>query len=530
MLLSVLAAVLILSGDVKTVNGLPIPAATVEWNGSERTVSDAGGHFTAVPAGPWPADLTVSARGFGTVVVPVPHVRRTTSLPPITLEPGAMVRVHLHRGRGQRAVAVRVGFPGNDDRTHWVQRRVVAGSDDIVVTDLAPGIYAVLVEGSEPLQHVTAKANVAAGDVRNIDVSLPARRSHLRVLRGDQPVASSHIQLESIEGQWQGSVATNASGWIDTPIWDFHGQFKVRLPGASSPVPMIMRLQTLTRTATIRFPNRTVKGVVVDTHDEPIAGAVATLINTNIGEGTGSFRARSDAQGRFVFEGVAPEDQLVNVTAPGYLLRDSERFTDDLKVTLSQGYPRDLVIEQSDGTAVRGAEALCVTNGRVRSRAFSGIDGHVTIATPVDAPSTVYVIPSDGSFAIRRFRAPLDEVSSDPVTVRVAPSTSSLRVRTLTTAGATVPNVKLLLRYDGELIPTPIAHELERVGYLQFHTGPDGEARFDHIPEGVYEIWPYFNEDEVNDLLDSIGAARAPISLNAAAGETEVTIRLSARP
>jgi hypothetical protein len=291
-----------------------------------------------------------------------------------------------------------------------------------------------------------------------------------------------------------------------------------------------MRMQTLTRTATIRFPNRTVKGIVVDNHDKPIAGAVATLIDTDMGKGTGSFRVRSDAQGRFAFEGVAPGDQLVSVTAPGYLLRDSERFTDDLKVTLSQGYPRDLVIEQSDGTAVRGAEALCVTNGRVRSRAFSGIDGHVTIATPADAPSTVYVIPSDGSFAIRRFRAPMDEVSSDPVTVRLAPPRSSLRVRTLTTAGATVPNVKLLLRYDGELIPTPIAHALERVGGLQFHTGPDGEARFDHIPEGVYEIWPYFNEDEVNDLLDSIGAARAPISLNAAAGETEVTIRLSGRP
>jgi hypothetical protein len=291
-----------------------------------------------------------------------------------------------------------------------------------------------------------------------------------------------------------------------------------------------MRMQTLTRTATIRFPNRTVEGVVVDTHDKPIAGAVATLIDTDIGEGTGSFRARSDAQGRFAFEGVARGDQLVNVTAPGYLLRDSERFTDDLKVTLSQGYLRDLVIEQSDGTAVRGAEALCVTNGRVRSRAFSGIDGHVTIATPADAPSTVYVIPSDGSFAIRHVRAPMDEVSSDPVTVRLAPSTSSLRVRTLTTAGATVPNVRLLLRYDGELIPTAIAHELERVSDLPFHTGREGEARFDHLPEGVYEIWPYFNEDEVNDLLDSIGAERAPISLNAAAGETEVTIRLSPRP
>jgi len=342
-------------------------------------------------------------------------------------------------------------------------------------------------------------------------------------------VASTPIQFESIEGQWQGSVATNAGGWIDTPIWDFQGPFKVRLPGAS-PAVSIMRTQTLTRTATIRFPDRTVQGVVVDTHDKPIAGAVATLINTDIGEGTGSFRARSDAQGRFAFEGVAPGDQLVSVTAPGYLLRDSERVTDDLKVTLSQGYPRDLVIEQSDGTAVRGAEALCVANGRVRARAFSGSDGHVTIATPADTPSTVYVIPSDGSFAIRRFRAPMDEVSSDPVTVRLAPPTSSLRVRTLTTAGAAVPNVNLLFRYDGELIPTPIAHALERVGDLQFRTGPDGEARLDHIPEGLYEIWPYFNEDEVDDLLDSIGAGRAPISLNTAAGETEVTIRLNARP
>ena len=390
MLPSILAAVLILSGDVQTVNGLPVPAATIEWNGSERTVSDAGGHFTAVPVGAWPADLTVSAPGFGTVVVPVPHVRRTTSLPPITLERGATVRVHLHRGRRQRAVAVRVGISSDGGGTRWIRRRMVAGSDDIVFPDLARGVYTVLVEGSEPLQHITAKAVVAAGDVRDIDVHLPVRRSHLRVLRGDQPVASSQVQFESIEGQWQGSVATDAGGWIDAPIWEFQGQFKVRLPGASSAVS-IMRMQTLTRTATIRFPDRTVKGVVVDTQDKPIAGAVATLVDTDIGEGTGSFRARSDAQGRFAFEGVAPGDPLVHVTAPGYLLRDSERFTDDLKVTLSQGYPRDLVIEQSDGTAVRGAEALCVTNGKVRSRALSGTDGRVTIATPADAPSTVYV-------------------------------------------------------------------------------------------------------------------------------------------
>lgn len=530
MLPSILAAVLILSGDVKTPNGLPVAGAAIEWNGAEKTVSDARGHFAAVPAGAWPEDLTVSARGFGTVVVPVPHARRTTSLPLITLEPGATVRVHLHRVRGQRATALRVGLPSDDGKTRWIRRRTISGSDDVVIADLARGVYALLVEGSEPLQHVTAKAVVAAGDVRDIDVNLPARRTHLRVFRGDRPLASADLRFESVEGQWQGSIATDANGWIDAAVWDFHGQFKVTMPGDSSAMH-VMRTQTLTPTATIRLSDRTLKGVVVDAHDKPIPGAVATLINTSIGEGTGTFRARCDSHGRFAFDGVATGEQLVNVTAPGYLLRDSQKLTtDDVKITLSQGYPRDLVIEQRDGAPVRGAEVLCVANGKARAKAFSGADGRVTIATPADAPSTVYVIPSDGSFAIRRFRAPMDEVSSDPVTVRVAPPTSSLRVRTLTTEGATVPNVNLLLRYNGELIPIPIAHELERAGDLQFQTGADGEARFDHLPEGVYEIWPYADEEEMTALFDSIGAADAPVSVSTASGESDVTIRLSARP
>lgn len=529
MLAPLLAATLILSGDIMTTEGHPVGGATVEWNASQKTISSPAGHFTVVPVGTWPADLTVSARGFGTVVVPVPHAHRNTHLPAIKLEPGATLRIHLHRGLDQHASRLRVGLLSDDARTRWILHRKLDEADDVVLYDLPPGAFAVLVDGSKPLQHAVGKAVVGRGDVRDLDMSLPARRSHLQIYRGDLPVANRTVQLESIDGQWQSSVATDADGLIDTPIWDFHGQFEMTVDSASSAVP-VMRLQTLVPTATVKLPSRTIKGFAVDVHGKPIEGAVVSLLDTVIGDGKATVRARTDSQGRFAFEGLERGDQVISVAAPGYLFRDPERLTtDDLKVTLRQGYLRDLVIEQSDGSAVAGAEVLCVKDGKIRAKALSGADGHVTMATPGDEPSIVYVIPSDGSLAIRRFRAPLDEVSSDPVTIRIAPAASSLHVRTLTTRGTTVPNVNLLLRYNGELIPTPIAQELERIGDLQFQTDVDGQAHFEHIPTGIYELWPYNREEEMTALLDSIGVQSAPVVVNASAGENDVTIRLNAR-
>jgi hypothetical protein len=523
----ILAATLVLSGDVRTTAGAPIAGAAVEWDVAQKTTSNNQGHFTVMPVNKWPADLLVSAHGFGTVVVPVPHTRRNVTLPPIALDRAATVRVHLRRGEGQHANALSVGLLRDDATTRWIVRRKLDGKDDVVIPDLARGSYLLLIDGPEPLQHATAKAVVTEGEVRDVDIELPAHRSHLAVYRGDRPAANAGVKIESTDGQWQSSVMTNADGVIEAPVWDLHGLFEVTVDGASGAVP-VMRLQNLNPTATVRVPARTIKGVVADAHDKPIQGAIVTLINSDIGEGKGTVRDRTDAHGRFAFEGVAPGDPLVSVAVPGYLFRDAERITkDDVKLTLSEGYPRDVVIEQSDGTPIAGAEVLCVVNGKTRAKTISGAAGRATIATPGEGPSTIYVLPSDGSLAIHRFRAPIDEVSTEPVTIRIAPPASSLRVRTLSTRGATIPDVNFLLRYNGELIPEPVAHELERIDDLQFRTGFDGEAHFGPIPTGLYELWPYKGEEDLAALLDTVGVRQAPVVVNVSSGENDVTIRLN---
>ncbi|HEX7136305.1 MAG TPA: carboxypeptidase-like regulatory domain-containing protein [Vicinamibacterales bacterium] len=527
MLAPILAAALIVSGDIRTTGGAPIAGAAVEWNVSQKTTSNDQGHFTVMPASQWPADLLVSAHGFGTVVVPVPHTHRNVTLPPIALDRGATVRVHLHRGDGQHANALRVGLLRDDARTRWIVRRKLDGNDDIVIPDLARGSYLLLVDGPEPLQHATAKAVVTEGDVRDVDIELPAHRSHLAVYRGERPAVNAGVKIESTDGQWQSSVTTNGDGVIDAPIWDLHGLFEVTVDAASGAVP-VMRLQNLNPTATVRLPARTVKGVVADTRGKPIQGAIVTLVNSDIGEGKGTVRDRTDSQGRFAFEGVAPGDPLVSVAAPAYLFRDAERLKrDDVKLTLNEGYPRDVIIEQTDGTPIAGAEVLCVVNGKMRAKTISSAGGRATIATPAEGPSTIYVLPSDGSLGIHRFHAPLDEVSSAPATIRIAPPASSLRVRTLSTRGATIPDVNFLLRYNGELIPEPVAHELERTGDLQFRTGFNGEAHFGSIPTGLYEFWPYKGEEDLAALLDTVGLKEAPVVVNVTSGENDVTIRLN---
>jgi len=87
--------------------------------------------------------------------------------------------------------------------------------------------------------------------------------------------------------------------------------------------------------------------------------------------------------------------------------------------------------------------------------------------------------------------------------------------------------VNFLLRYNGELIPEPVAHELERIGDVQFRTGFDGEAHFGSIPAGHYEFWPYKREEDLTALLDSVGVGEAPVVVNVSAGENDVTIRLN---
>lgn len=526
-----LASTLLVRGDVRDAAGAPIAGARVTWNDSHSLQTSADGAFAIDPGEEWPRDLVVSAPGFGTRVIPVSPLRTTTTLGRITLTPGATLRVHIARGGETRPLDVMIGVaPDDDAEPRWVVRRHLdAGVSRTTIPDLGRGGWIVLVRGPEPLQRATAKSVVAEKDVRDVEISLKRRRLHARIVAGNAPAKNVDVRFGNLDEHWDGVLKTDASGVIDTPLWD-GGTFEVSLRRIRGATP-VMRIVTLHGgDTTIKIPDRTIRGVVTDTHGQPIPGATVHLGTTSDGRHA-SLRARSDAHGAFAFDGVEDGEQELRAMAQAYLVDEPIHVTGtDAHIFLNEGYPRDLVVRTRDGEPVASAEVLCLTGVTLRAQTVTDDNGRVTVPTPAHEPSVLYVIPREGSLAVQRLRAPIDETSTAPIAITVPSATASLRIDALSTSGDPIRELAFLMRVNGETIPPVVANQMATIQGLSFATAQDGAARLDPIVPGTYEFWPYNNEQEVAELLDSISMTAAPININVTTGENRAKVRFQARP
>jgi len=446
----------------------------------------------------------------------------------------ATLLLHVIRGGETRALDVAIGAPSDEGMPSWtIHRHLAPGSSTVKIDGIARGAWLVLVRGPEPLQRTTAKFVVAEHDTRKLDVALHPRRLRARVLAGGTPVANAELHLTNIDGQWDSFVTTDANGRIDTPLWS-GGQFEAVIHRTPDAVPVI-RIATLhggDAESVIAMPDHMIRGVLTDARGNPIAGG-SIVIRTSTDEGrTAGLRAKTDAHGAFAFDAVDAGTHQLRPYAPGYLLGDSMSVTiadderaHDVRMQLSQGYTREVVVRSRNGEPAAGAEIICAAGTRIRGKAFSDEKGHALVPTPSDEPSVLYVIPSEGSLAIHRLRAPADDASNAPVEITMPAGNASLQVDAKSADGKPLPDLSFLMRFDGETIPPAVAKE-----GLRLRTSDDGEARIEHIPTGVYELWPYRDDDEVADLLDTLGIVSAPININVTTGENHATIRFQEKP
>jgi hypothetical protein len=144
---------------------------------------------------------------------------------------------------------------------------------------------------------------------------------------------------------------------------------------------------------------------------------------------------------------------------------------------------------------------------------------------PRRRPARCTCLPNEGSLAIARLAPEADPAERTRIVVPAG--SSSLEIATLTTEGAAVPSVSLLLRYNGELIPPAVVREMHRYQGLPTATDSDGLATFDHIPPGVYELWPYRTEEEAGEIMSA--ALAAPINVNVATGPNKATVKFRRR-
>src|SRR6185295_16151620 len=134
----------------------------------------------------------------------------------------------------------------------------------------------------------------------------------------------------------------------------------------------------------------------------------------------------------------------------------------------------------------------------------------------------IYVLPKEGSIAV----APVE--GAKPLTIRVAEGTSSLRLALKSEAGEPFPEMNLLMRIDGVVVPPAIARLLGSRGF-SLTTNDEGRVSLEHIPTGTYEFWPYRTSAEGQMIYETATEFAAPISLKVLNGENNATIRFGAR-
>ncbi|HYC92435.1 MAG TPA: carboxypeptidase-like regulatory domain-containing protein [Thermoanaerobaculia bacterium] len=444
------------------------------------------------------------------------------------------IELRVVRGTYSGSLTAHLGIADDEHEPRWIASRPMDDPKIVRFEALQAGTYVVAVRGDGPAQTLTSKVTIGAADERRVALTLPARTFEGHFTLGGAPLSGVDVALEHETWHWVARVAADKDGRVSIPIWDV-GDFLVDLSGG----PLFARVKLRTTlepvprpVLSVDLPSRRIRGVVVDEDGAPIANA-RVIVRVVREEITAPIGVVTDARGRFEYAGIEPGTHTLRVSAEGYLGPDpmtveatAADSVIERRIVLQAGRTRLLQIVDGSQKPVAGATVLTVSGESVLARASSGADGQVRIATPRTSASVVWVIPPGGSLAMVR----LDhDDRSEPARVVVVPEAKgALEIETLLDDGTPMPNIRFLLRYNGELLPPDVAPMLRRGGNVLL-TDEDGHGELARIPPGTYELWPYSTDEEVESLVSSMTPDRAPVQVVVAEGRQRVTVRFQKR-
>lgn len=438
----------------------------------------------------------------------------------------ATLKVELNRqgftGPIEVAVAPRVdGKPPQWSAT----KTLAAGKSAVSFQGLAEGLYVVLASGPQPLQRLSAKANLGTNG-STLRLVLPRSKAELRATLAGQPLARAEIALTHDELRWRTDLQTGDDGRFAGELWE-PGAYTASVRRELTSAPHSVDVSLSSSPLTIDVPDRHVTGRVLS-GGKPLADAIVHLRAEN-GESTLTVRTKSAADGRFEFFGVREGVLTLTARAPSYL--DSDAATFELRgtpgqhvvdVELTRGEPRAVRVVDMHDIPIAGATLITACNGHVKSMSGTNASGNADVAVPAGSSCEIYVLPKEGSLALRTVEG------TEPLLIRVPEGSSSLRLALKSVAGEPFPGMILLMRIDGVVIPPAIARLLGSRGF-SLMTNDEGSVSLQHIPPGTYDFWPYRTTIEGQMLYETATEFDAPISLTVRTGENNATVRFQAR-
>lgn len=416
-----------------------------------------------------------------------------------------------------------------DDRDRGVDvahRRLGGGTWSAAFDALDRGTYAVIVRGQGPLAVSTTRINLGSGEQRRAAISIHPVQVDGSASFAGKPLARATLAFSNVALHWRAEVTTDAAGRFTAELWQPASVLVTASGGALK--------ASFTDTVELRggrfdfvVPNRQVRGRIVDAASGRGVPNALVFLRTAHDTVRTNPHTTTDANGAFLFNAVAPGAQHLTVLSPDYVIPDAVDFATKegdpprvVDVALDTGAPRSLRVVSHDGRPAAGAELDAVAGGEIRAMTYTDAEGRATIPLPRDGEAKVYVVPREGAFAVVGAR--------DAERVTLPRPSSSLRIVTRSTDGAPLPNVELLMSFNGAVVPPVVARRIGVLQGLRLMTNGDGEAVLRNIPPGWYQFWPYRGEEEAQAIL-AASSIEAPIALNVKTGENTVAVDFQKR-
>lgn len=400
-------------------------------------------------------------------------------------------------------------------------KTIAAGKTSTEFADLAAGLYVVIARGSQPLERLSVKANLgtAGGKVRFV---IPKSQAQLRVTLAHEPLPRAAVMLVQDELRWSTELTTGDDGRFAGALWE-PGKYDASVRRERDNGPHIVGIQLGAGPLTIDVPDRHITGRVIGEDGKPIANAIVAL-KTESTESKLNVRTQTAPDGQFEFFGVRDGAQSILARAPNFLQSDPVAFelrgapaSRNVDFKLSRGVQRVVRVVDGRDQPLANASLFAACDGHVKSTSTTNAEGRANVAVPASGWCAIYAIPREGSIAVVR------PGNAANLTIRVPAGASSLKLTLKSEAGEAFPDLSLLMRIDGNVVPPAVARQLRLV------TDADGRVELQHIPPGTYEFWPYRNEAEGRLIYETAMNVAAPISLNVLTGVNEATVKFRAR-
>lgn len=524
-------------------DGTPLPGATIE-DERGKVVAVAAGDGTFEFRLPLPTDAFVTARaqGFATTRVPLPpKTRRMMMLPPLELSRGATLTVSLSgdAARARRIVLQHTGR--NEEERNEREIAIEQQQTTAVFRDLPPASYRVVARGDEPLEAIGKAVTLKAGDEATVKLDIESFTLNLRVVHGERALPGAMVTFENNDVGSAGSVMTGSEGavaarmfqrgnWLlvtEVPQLRQPHMSTAKIDDAESPKwSVVIPAKRIHGTLRDAGTGKPIADVSVDVqfysreNGEPFSGAYATKTDT-----AGGYELSGVRDGRYV---LAFRHREYRPADPVELRVEEwdERIERNALLERRTEAIRLNVVDAT-GAALRRTPVLVtpLPSHPDAVRSYETDDaGRVALDT-IYGPVIAFAVPSDGSFGLVH----LDprRVGDEAIELRVPRPSSNLTLTVITKDSVPLQQLRIVMRWDGWMVPPSVIRVLERQPGNQLFTGTDGRIVLRGAPAGMYEIWPYRSREEAEDIVTA--GVEAPIRLNVAPGDTRITVRVDRR-